>query len=196
MCRCLKKCEEKGAKSIAFPSIGTGNLGYPNNVVAKIMVKEIFDYFSFTKKSVIKTVYLTIFMSDTYMSFQAEVSSYAPGDSKRQKKRRSNFSRAGETPGIDTQQKSFHVNNITVNIICGDITASQCDAIVNPTDSKITLTGQGVAGAILQKGGDELKQLCHVLTSNGKVLDDTTLVLETRATGSLQCKSVFHIIIL
>ena len=190
-------------KSIAFPSIGTGNLGYPNDVVARIMVKEVYDYLSANKKSCIDRVYLVIFMQDTFDSFQKEIgthvtnsSSPAPGENRQKKKRASLYSNspsAKPTPEANGDSKSFSISNVTVNIIRGDITASNRDVIVNPTDATITLTGEGVARAILQKGGAELRQLCHVLTSNGKVLDDSTLVLETKATGSLKSKSIFHI---
>ena len=187
-------------RSIAFPSIGTGNLGYPNDVVAGIMVKEVFDYLSANKKSCIDRVYLVIFMQDTFDAFKKETGSYATNLSAPmlaknppKKKRASLYSPAKSTQASSQDAKSFSISNVTVNIVRGDITASSRDVIVNPTDSTISLTGQGVAGAILQKGGDELKQLCHVLTANGKVLDDSTLVLETKATGALKSKGIFHI---
>ena len=187
-------------KSIAFPSIGTGNLGYPNDAVARIIVKEVLDYLSNNKKSCIDHVYLVVFMQDTFDSFKREIGtcvpnfpSLAPAVNRQKKKRASLYSPAKSIQATSADFKSFSINNVTVNITCGDITASGCDVIVNPTDAAITLTGQGVAGAILQKGGDELSQLCHVLISNGKVLDDSTLVLETKATGALKSKSIFHI---
>ena len=190
-------------KSIAFPSIGTGNLGYPNDVVARIMVKEVFDYLSSNKKSCIDHVYLVIFMQDTFDAFRREIGTHvpsysapAPAENRQKKQRASLYSSspsARAAPETSQDSKSFTINNVTVNIVRGDITASSRDVIVNPTDSTISLTGQGVARAILQKGGDELKQLCHVLTANGKVLDDSTLVLETKATGALKSKSIFHI---
>ena len=34
---CLQKTSDKGFVSIAFPALGTGNLGYPRNVVARNM---------------------------------------------------------------------------------------------------------------------------------------------------------------
>ena len=158
------------------------------------MVKEIFDYFSSTKSKIAK-VHLVIFMEDTYQSFQAEMAQYKTtsgrATGKKGKVRRSIFSEAESFPAEKT--KVFTIKDISVRISRGDITESSCDVIVNPTDSKITLTGQGVAGAILSKGGSELQQLCYVLTSNGKVLDDSTLVLETKATGQLMSKRVFHI---
>ena len=199
--KCLKNCDKRKANSIAFPSIGAGNLGYPNSVVANIMTKEIFDYLSTTKRSKITDVFLMIFMEDTLQAFQKEIAMYdspgsagAPVQKKGTKKRKSVFSGTKEKyPVTENPLKSFAINGITVNISSGDITESTCEVIVNPTDSKITLTGEGVAGAILRKGGEELKQLCSDLTSNGLVLDDTTLVIRTRATGLLRSRYLFHI---
>ena len=190
----MQICGDKGVKSIAFPSLGTGNLGFPNAVVARVMLKEIFKYLSDHKKTSISEVNLVIYMKDTLESFRRELKSYGPKEtSKGVKKRRSIYVETNSAPKNDDQTKSFVIKAVTVNISHGDITESKCDVIVNPTDSKITLTGQGVAGAILRKGGDELKQLCDVLTSNGKILDDSTPVIETKATGSLKAKCLFHI---
>lgn len=35
---CLQKTSDKGFVSIAFPALGTGNLGYPKDVVARNML--------------------------------------------------------------------------------------------------------------------------------------------------------------
>ena len=190
-------------KSIAFPSIGTGNLGYPNDVVAKIMVKEVFDYLSANDKSCIEQVYLVIFMQDTFDSFKKEIDAYVTNLSSlvlaenRQKKKRAplHSSFPGKpTPAFCPKSRSFSISSANVNVICGNVTASNRDVIVSPTDSStIFPTNQGIASVIFQKGGNELKQLCHALVSNGKILNDSTLVLETRATGSLKSRSIFHI---
>ena len=180
----------KGAVSIAFPAIGTGNLGYPNDVVAKIMINVIFDYFSSNKASKITKVYLRIFMKDTFDSFQTEMkkcSIYNDQPVEKKKVRKSLFST--DWP----RSSNFTINGMNVGISCGDITESSCDVIVNPTDATITLTGQGVAGAIRSKGEDELKELCRLLNAHGNSLNNSTLVLETKASGQLQCKHIFHI---
>ena len=195
---CLKKCDEKGEASITFPAIGAGNLGYPNDVVAKTMIKAIFDYFSSNKTSTITKVYLMIFMKDTFHSFQTEIKKYGvyngqPVEKKKGKIRKSVFSPSTSTSSDRPRSSNFVINGIKVAISCGDVTESSCDVIVNPTDATITLTGHGVAGAILNKGGDELKELCQVLITNGNKLDNSTLVLETKASGKLRCKQIFHI---
>ena len=210
--KCLQKCDEIGANTIAFPSIGTGNLGYPSDVIAKTMIKEVFDYLSCNKKSKLAIVYLMIFEKDTLLSFQKEMAQYTGNTweeqpsidgmatkkgkgaaSKKDNVRKSVHSQARQD-SFDLLKSAFTINNVLVNISCGDITDSNCDVIVNPTNPTITLTGGGVAGAILSKGGPELQQLCNELTSNGKTLDGTTLVLETKATGKLKSKFLFHML--
>lgn len=37
---CLQMCNSSGKKSIAFPAIGTGILGFPHDVAAKIFFEE------------------------------------------------------------------------------------------------------------------------------------------------------------
>lgn len=38
---CLDKAEDTGLTSISLPAIGTGNLGFPRDLVANLMLKEI-----------------------------------------------------------------------------------------------------------------------------------------------------------
>ena len=64
--------------SIAIPSIGTGNLRFPNDVVAKITVEEAITYLSSQKRGSLEFVHLVIFMDDTYKVFKKVLSSYGP----------------------------------------------------------------------------------------------------------------------
>ncbi|RXM33976.1 Poly [ADP-ribose] polymerase 14 [Acipenser ruthenus] len=40
----LRMAESDSEKSIAFPAIGTGNLGFPKDKVAKIMIEQVLDF--------------------------------------------------------------------------------------------------------------------------------------------------------
>ena len=42
--KCLEVCDKFRASTIAFPALGAGNLNYPQNVVADIMVNTIAAY--------------------------------------------------------------------------------------------------------------------------------------------------------
>lgn len=51
------------------------------------------------------------------------------------------------------------VNGMTIQLVQGDITDLQVDAIVNPANSQLIL-GSGVAGAISHKGGPSIQAEC------------------------------------
>ena len=72
----------------------------------------------------------------------------------------------------------IHINHSDLELIQGDITESETDAVVNPANSKLIL-GDGVAGAIRKKGGGAIQDECNrigncpvgkaVVTSGGQL---------------------------
>lgn len=70
------------------------------------------------------------------------------------------------------------INSATIEIIEGDITLLDCDAIVNAANDRLILGG-GVAGAIARRGGPSIQQECDriggtfvggaVITGGGKL---------------------------
>jgi poly [ADP-ribose] polymerase 10/14/15 len=214
--------------SVAIPSIGTGNLRFPNDVVAKITVEEAISYLSSQKRGSLEFVHLVIFMDDTYKAFKKVLSSYGPratlptaadddnnsddddsnddenDDSfpppsmpiaRVKKSRRMVGTRSTTLPSTASGMSeclTLDIDNIMVHLINGDITDSTCDAIVNPTNPQMQLTGAGVAGAILKKGGREQQDLCDAVISAVNKLDEGK-VMRTKATGDLKSKYIFHI---
>jgi len=61
--RCLEYVNQKGYKSVAFPVIGTGNLGYPWKLVAKTMLDTVED-FGRKHPTSIKAVKIVVFHKD------------------------------------------------------------------------------------------------------------------------------------
>ncbi len=49
-----------------------------------------------------------------------------------------------------------------IRILQGDITDSECEAIVNAANTDLWL-GSGVSGAILKKGGDRIQKECNAI---------------------------------
>ena len=56
----------------------------------------------------------------------------------------------------------LQVNQSEIELIQGDITESNTDAIVNAANSQLTL-GAGVAGAIRSKGGPSIQEECNAI---------------------------------
>lgn len=61
---CLDRAHEKKAKSISFPTLGTGKLGYPSHVVADIMYNTISKWFHSHSDSCLKDVQIIVFSKD------------------------------------------------------------------------------------------------------------------------------------
>ncbi len=56
----------------------------------------------------------------------------------------------------------LQVNQSEIELVQGDITESDTDAIINAANSQLTL-GAGVAGAIRSKGGPSIQEECNAI---------------------------------
>jgi O-acetyl-ADP-ribose deacetylase (regulator of RNase III) len=84
-------------------------------------------------------------------------------------------------------------NRIVVQIVKGDITCEQTDAIVNSTNRELSLGGGGVSAALLKKAGKDLQKACNEKKEEKRRYLSEGKVVDTRS-GNLQCKRVFHIV--
>ena len=210
--KCLETCDKLRASTIAFPALGAGNLSYPQHIVADIMVSTIAGYFKVNRTMThIKTVKLVIFMDNTYAEFNKLLSS-RPSVTGSSTVQESSYdvenllpaeifhpTRVSKRPPKSTTTHSstaevFTAGSIKVEILQGDITEDDSDAIVNTTNAEMKLVGSGVAGAILQKAGPELQIICDTLVSQGFHLQEGK-VCDTPSTGSLKCFKILHVVV-
>ena len=70
----MAECDRLKALSVAFPALGTGNLGFPSNVAAKIMVQSAHDYLQENPNSSLKKVVFIIYLDEVFNAFQRELS--------------------------------------------------------------------------------------------------------------------------
>ena len=56
----------------------------------------------------------------------------------------------------------IRIRNCDLELVQGDITESDTDAVVNPANSQLVLGG-GVAGAIWNKGGPTIQEECNAI---------------------------------
>ncbi len=61
---CLHKAEDSGLTSISFPAIGTGNLGFPKDLVASVMLDEILEFSRTKQPKHLKKVVIILYTGD------------------------------------------------------------------------------------------------------------------------------------
>lgn len=61
---CLTVTESLSLKSIAFPAIGTGNLGFPKDIFAELIISEVFKFSSDTQLTALQEVCFLLHPND------------------------------------------------------------------------------------------------------------------------------------
>ncbi|KAL8618042.1 hypothetical protein ACOMHN_021762 [Nucella lapillus] len=76
--KCLTETERLGMGSVGFPSLGTGNLGYPAPMVARVMFESALDYGRENPDTVISDVFFILHKNDEKLTqvFREEHESY------------------------------------------------------------------------------------------------------------------------
>jgi O-acetyl-ADP-ribose deacetylase (regulator of RNase III) len=220
MTNIIAECDRLQASSVAFPAIGTGALGFPDNTVAKIMLEAISRYLQAHPSSRIQQIFLVIFMDKTHKAFQSLMHSpmnvYDSQDVEPAQSESSSVNYRSATPRYstvaDNQEcsdsqsivapsvvqstalQSFKTNDVNIDIIHGDITNEDCDGIVSTSSHDLTLHPFGVMGALLKKGGTELQQECTAAVQRyGHLHSSKVIVTGTGRPGGLKCRRILHI---
>jgi len=64
MVKCLEEANSRNLHSVAFPAMGTGNLGYPKDFVAKEMYRIVADFAGKNPQSTLKKVDFVVYQKD------------------------------------------------------------------------------------------------------------------------------------
>ena len=202
--QCLDECTKLGLSSIAIPSIGAGNLNYPDDVVARCLLDEAASYLKKNQGSTSLTlVNFVIFIPRTHQAFQQHFRSMTDSSAAVISSSSFHQSRVSEVPlavselGTTVEEsRSFSLSltpTLDLVILQGDISDDDSDVIVNTTNERLNLNGAGaVSRAILRKAGPALQAACNALAQE-IILEEGKPVV-TKATGSLKCRDVFHIV--
>ncbi|XP_046848014.1 protein mono-ADP-ribosyltransferase PARP14-like [Xenia sp. Carnegie-2017] len=190
---CLQKCHTLGKKSIAFPAIGTGILGFPHKVAAKIFFEETKRFEKTVSQCKIKEVSFVLYNQDvkSIQAFQNEL------------KNQVEFNEIEELP--DKSQTRYLVkpgqasssylviqvgDDKKIEIVQGDITQESTDVIAYFSNPSLSMES-GVRRKIMEVGGKVLDDECKLKLFTGKPkIGDTVL---TNA-GNLKAKCVAHMI--
>ena len=83
----------------------------------------------------------------------------------------------------------LNVNSIIIELVKGDVTSLNVDAIVNAANSELQL-GLGVAGAVRKNGGPTIQDECNeIISQKGRISVGNAVITKG---GNLKAKYVIH----
>ncbi|KAK2532667.1 protein mono-ADP-ribosyltransferase PARP14 isoform X1 [Columba livia] len=193
--KCLEIAEELSLKSVTFPAIGTGNLGFPRFAVAKLLFDKVFEFSSKNGVNSLEEVHFLLHPKDTAnikeFSYELENRCGNAVDVQVQKATPSKASQgtassgASSTPTQDGHE--MKIGSVVFQVVEGDITKEDGDVIVNITNQTFSLKS-GVSRAILNAAGKAVEDECAQLALQSKQLFITTQA------GNLPCKYIIHFV--
>ncbi|NXW62372.1 PAR14 polymerase, partial [Eurystomus gularis] len=193
--RCLEIAEDLSLKSITFPAIGTGNLGFPKSVVAKLLFDKVFEFSSKNGVCSLEEVHFLLHPKDTanIQEFSVELENRCgntvDADVQKTSPEEANQGTASSgtssTPAQDAHEMT--IGSVVFRVAEGDITKEDGDVIVNVTNQTFSLK-TGVSRAILNGAGKAVEAECAQQASQPNKSYITTQA------GSLPCKKIIHFV--
>ncbi|NXJ83297.1 PAR14 polymerase, partial [Trogon melanurus] len=189
--KCLEIAEELSLKSITFPAIGTGNLGFPRSVVAKLLFDKVFEFSSKNGVKSLGEVHILLHPKDT-TNIQVSYHVFLPlSPSLLLPSAQGLYFFPAASPHISSaSEQDVHemtIGSVVFRVAEGDITKEQGDVIVNITNQNFNLK-KGVSKAILDGAGKAVEDACAQLASQSNKNYITTQA------GNLPCKKIIHFI--
>ncbi|XP_070574790.1 protein mono-ADP-ribosyltransferase PARP14-like [Ptychodera flava] len=145
----LNQASQSKFTSIAFPSLGTGYLGFPPQQVAEVMFQEALHFANKHKYSSLKDIRFIVFNAESVDAFQGEIGLYHDVDN--------DHTISHHASGLQSSEGKTHATfgKITLDLKQGDLTKESVDAIVNPVIPN-TYEQSQVGIAIIRAGGNDI----------------------------------------
>ncbi|NXC07344.1 PAR14 polymerase, partial [Orthonyx spaldingii] len=180
--KCLEIAEELSLKSITFPALGTGNLGFPSSVVAKLFFDKVFEFSNKKRVNSLEEVHFLLHTKDT-TNIQ-EFSDELENRSAALKVQKPSTNDASQSTALHNVIEAT-IGSILFQVAEGDITTEEADVIVNLTNKTFNLK-TGVSRAILNGAGKAVVDECSVLAQQ---TDNSYIITQA---GNLPCKKIIH----
>nr|XP_031536359.1 protein mono-ADP-ribosyltransferase PARP14 isoform X2 [Vicugna pacos] len=188
---CLEITERLSLRSIAFPAIGTGNLGFPKNVFAELITTEVLKFSSKNQLKSLQEVCFLLHPSDhgNIQAFSDEFAKRANGNFVNDKIPMAEDTQGsyGTVSSPDLGVYEMKIGPIIFQVASGDITTEKADVIVNSTSKTFNLK-TGVSKAILERAGKTVEMECTHQAQQGH----SNYVITQG--GLLKCKNIIHVI--
>ncbi|XP_052221016.1 protein mono-ADP-ribosyltransferase PARP14-like [Dreissena polymorpha] len=180
--QCLQQADNEGMHSIAFPTFGTGNFGYPAQVSADQMFGAIRTFFQTTRHNLI-TVVIFLYAPDNETSqvFEKSIGSFF------QPYVQPTVDIKQDKPG-DNKDKALKANfKASIITTFGNLEESKTDVILDTTTNFPKLNGI-IPQNLLKAAGKELQDECD---AKDKVTEN--MVVKTKA-YKLKCQNIYHFV--
>ncbi|NXH18615.1 PAR14 polymerase, partial [Bucco capensis] len=186
--KCLEIAEKLSLKSITFPAIGTGNLGFPRSVVAKLLFDKVFEFSSKDAVCSLQEVHFLLHPKDTanIQEFSVELANRCENATDVKGQKTSSY-KADQSTAPAQNVYEMTIDSVVFRVAEGNITEEEGDVIVNITNQTFNLK-TGVSRAILNSAGKAVEDECAQLASNSNKSFITTQA------GSLPCKKIIHFV--
>uniref|UniRef100_A0A8B8E6G0 Poly [ADP-ribose] polymerase n=1 Tax=Crassostrea virginica TaxID=6565 RepID=A0A8B8E6G0_CRAVI len=178
MTKCLEKANSSSHKSIVFPAMGTGQLGYPRDQVAAMMYQTVLDYDRKAAGTQITKVKFVCYGGDpnTVKTFEAE--------------EKHQLNPSLPRPKVETRKCPIITKNkMKISIVKNEIEKHSANVLVVAADKSLVLSKSGAsAKSVLEIGGDILQEVAKLKYPNGIAnFDDFARI---QAAGNLKCLEV------
>ena len=213
----LTKASQDGMKSIAFPALGTGTLGFPKDLVARVMVDSVFKFSKANSSTNTKEIHFVTYHLDkeTVTSFQKEFTNRFKGSSAKGNIENDNSSAEDSVTGgtfeenpqpkirrgaRKSQSNELEPESISENVFLGielgplaielasgDITNEGTDAIVVIGDEGLNFGGAVGRAIVRREGGSFDKEV----KKGGLQKPGTTKFIKSQ---NLPAKFVAHLV--
>ncbi|XP_058644830.1 protein mono-ADP-ribosyltransferase PARP14-like [Onychostoma macrolepis] len=192
---CLKKAEKWRMASVVFPAIGTGNLGFPKDLVARIMLTEVQDFKPTNLREVTVIVHpsdkesVECFTSVFRHGIQGQAHRYDLPKNNTSGKSAQKSELGGKVSSPSHGVHSMQLDQVTLEVSSGDITKEKTGVIVNSSNQTFSLKA-GVSKAILAAAGVQVEKECSQIVRSSN-MQKTEIVTSA---GRLPCRNIIHVI--
>ncbi|XP_007543095.1 poly [ADP-ribose] polymerase 14-like isoform X1 [Poecilia formosa] len=201
---CLKEAEKLRLTSLSFPAIGTGNLSFPRQLVARVLLRQIHLFSHRGAPRHLKEVVIVVHHSDrqTTDCFTREFSGQTGnvqrgGSDGNWSADRTQLSRSQQNPTSFSPVLSpslgvyrMQMGQLALEVSSGDITKETCDVIVNSSNQNFNLQA-GVSKAILDNAGPTVLLECAQIVNSPGYMPRSMILTSG---GQLPSSNIIHIV--
>ncbi|KAK7479331.1 hypothetical protein BaRGS_00029409 [Batillaria attramentaria] len=184
--QCLDLAKKVGAKTIAFPALGTGKLGYPGDEVASIMFGVFEEWFG-DNRGGLREAQVVVYPKDaeTLQAFKNPTKGGGGHRGHSDHRGHRDRDRDGAPKSVKTS-----LGRLTVMVKQGNILSETCDAIVNSSNDALDLRKGAVSKSILEACGDDILLECRRQKNE---MEETGVAATPVDSTSLNCSTIIHV---